>query len=224
MLQRSAPRTILMRHSFHDGFSDQVFAHLGSVQNASAVRCVVLVAAGTPPAAEARQVSLGADCVLRDPVRPDLLLAYLDRYQRNSRQRPAQPPTGPASTVAFAGGLLHRLERKLQHGGRTTPLTPREIELIELLVAATGGIVTYETLYDEILNRPFRGDTGNMRVLLGKLTASAAAVGLMVRDSVEVIPKAGYRYLANHTATRALRSRVARRQRGARIDGEITEK
>lgn len=208
LLQRSPPRTIVMRHTCRDGFSDQVLAHLGATPGPPLVRCIVLVAAGTPSVLEARQISLGADCVLRDPIRPDLLLAYLDRYQRDPP--PARAPAGSGATLTFAGGTLHRADRVLRHDRQSAPLTPREIELIELLTGTAGAVVSYETLYSEILNRPFRGDTSNMRVLLGKLTASAAAIGLAVRDCVEVIPKAGYRYRAVPPATRSRDARAFR--------------
>ena len=82
----------------------------------------------------------------------------------------------------------------MRRDDRTARLTPREVELVECLVATEGEIATYETLFSEILNRPFQGDTSNMRVLLGKLTDSAAGIGLAVRDWVDVIPKLGYRY------------------------------
>ena len=42
--------------------------------------------------------------------------------------------------------------------------------------------------------RRFRGDTSNLRVLLGKLTASAVSLGISLQKWVEVIPKLGYRY------------------------------
>jgi DNA-binding response OmpR family regulator len=194
LLQRSLPRTVLMRHSLSDGFSDQVLADLAAISCSPPTRSIVLLAAGTPSAIEARQINLGADCVLRDPIRTDTLMAYLAKYQHDSKQPQAKAKTSPAPTIPFAGGSFLRSERRLQHADRTAPLTPREIELIEHLVRARGKIVSYETLYSEILNRPFKGDTSNMRVLLGKLTASASLIGMSLRDWLEVIPKAGYRY------------------------------
>jgi DNA-binding response OmpR family regulator len=70
----------------------------------------------------------------------------------------------------------------------------REVELLEILVACPDKVVTYQTLYSEILGRHFRGETANMRVLLGKLTQSFATLGCALRDWIDVIPKGGYRY------------------------------
>ena len=194
LMQRNPPQTILVRHALSDGFSDQVLADLAATGRSFATRSIVIVTAGTSAATEARQIDLGADCVLRDPIRIDTLLAYLAKYRRDLKQAREGHRAAPASTVAFAGGTLHRAERMLEHRGRTVLLTPREIELIEHLVLSNGAIATYEALYSEILNRPFRGETSNMRVLLGKLTTSSAAIGLSARGWIEVIPKAGYRY------------------------------
>jgi DNA-binding response OmpR family regulator len=196
LMHRSPPRSLLMRHSLSDGFSDHLLADLAATDRSSTTRSIVLLAAGTSSTTEARQISLGADCVLRDPVRTDVLLAYLARYQRDPKAAPVKAGSVGATTIPFAGGTLHLSERRLQHAGSATPLTPREIELIETLLRAGGEIVSYETLYSEILNRPFHGDTSNMRVLLGKLAASAGSVGISLRSWLKVIPKAGYRYRA----------------------------
>ncbi len=193
-LRRCQPHALVVRHSLSDGFSDHVLAKLAASEFREVVRSLVLLAAGTPAAVEARQISLGADCTLRDPIRTEVLLAYLEKFQRDAKVSGFRRRSPPAATIPFAGGVLHRLDRELRHRGRATHLTPREIELVDCLVRAEGEIVTYETLFGEILNRPFQGDSNNMRVLLAKLAESATAVGLEVRDWVEVIPKAGYRY------------------------------
>jgi DNA-binding response OmpR family regulator len=194
LITRSPPRVILTRHVLHDGFSDQILATLHHSSPAAAPKLIVIGVAATTASAEARQLNLGADCVLRDPLRTEVLLAYLRKYQSKPAQdRSASDAAQPAS-LAFAGGSLSIADRKLHHGNRCVVLTPREIELVEVLLRFPGDVVTYETLYSEILNRPFRGDTSNLRVLLGKLNTSAQSVGLSIRLWVEVIPKAGYRY------------------------------
>jgi DNA-binding response OmpR family regulator len=192
LMRRSRPQVIVVRHTIADGFSDHLLMDLAASQRLPATRVIVLVGARVSTSTEARQITLGADCVLRDPVRLELLLAYLAKYQRDPRPAPVRPVS--VGLIHFAGGTLRLAERKLQRGSRSTLLTPREVELVDHLVAATGEVVSYETLYGEILRRPFTGDTSNMRVLLRKLANSAAAIGLPVRKWVEVIPKSGYRY------------------------------
>lgn len=194
MLARSQPRVVIMRHLLNDGYSDQLLAELSSPGAIPAPRTIVLCAAGTSPTTEARQLQVGADCVLRDPVRVEVLVAYVAKYSAD----PTPPMTGRVAahgpTLSFAGATLHLTDRTLRLQHSQVALTPREVELLELLVRCAGQVVTYEMLYSEILGRRFRGDTSNLRVLLGKLAASARPLGIKVRDWVEVIPKGGYRY------------------------------
>jgi len=194
LLQRQRPGVVLTRRRLGDGYSDDVIAALTAAGLAGAVNVVVLIGAGTPAAVEARQVTLGADCVQRDPVRPDVLAEYLAKYHRAGKH-PRRPASRPVERVLqFAGARVDPIERKIQAGSATGHLTPHEVALVESLVQAQGDVVTYETLYSEILGRRFRGDTSNMRVLLGKLASSARGVGVPLRQWVEVIPKLGYRY------------------------------
>ena len=192
-LLRVRPRIVLTRQRLGDGFSDDVIAALTGAEVSSA-RVVVLMGANAPSAVEARQVALGVDCVQRDPVRTDVLVEYLEKYRRV----PEPARHGTARIVlkpfAFAGATVDPVGRQLRRGNKASHLTPHEVDLVELLVQSEGGILTYETLYSEILGRRFRGDTSNMRVLLGKLTASARAAGIQFREWVEVVPKMGYRY------------------------------
>lgn len=84
----------------------------------------------------------------------------------------------------------------MTRASQTVALTPRELQLIELLTESRGTIVTYDTLYAEILDRRFDGDSGNLRVLLAQLVRRASTIGLALRDWIDVIPKAGYRLRA----------------------------
>lgn len=186
-IPRLRPRAVVVRHHLRDGTSDQLLAALGAVP----CPVFVLAPAGTTADAEARQITLGAAGVLREPVRLAVLLAHLERSESGPApaSRTAQTPT-----LTFAGGRLDPADHTLRHGRRAVRLAPREAQLAEILARAPGEVVSYDSLYAEILGRAFRGDTGNLRVLLGKLAATAARAGLRVRAWVEVIPKTGYRH------------------------------
>jgi DNA-binding response OmpR family regulator len=198
---RVRPKGLLTRHRLIDGYSDDILRAPDDFALTSAVRIIVLIAAGSPTDLEARQISLGADVVLRDPVRADVILAYLERFRAlagklnvgaNDAESPAASEKG---TLDFAGARLDVLNRNLHHKGKTTFLSPREVELMQLLAEMPGEVASYEMLYSELLQRKFRGETANMRVLLGKLCDSCATVGLPLRSWIQVIPKTGYRYL-----------------------------
>ncbi len=201
LLSRVRPRIVLTRRRLGDGFSDDVMAAIAAAGQSATVKVIVLVSASTPAAVEARQVALGADCVQRDPVRMDVLVEYLAKfYRRASRVGRGETRAAGPKSFLIAGALVDPLARQLQFGKKAVHLTPHEVALAELLAQSQGGLVAYEMLYSELLGRRFRGDTSNLRVLLGKLAKSAKAVGIALRESVEVIPKLGYRYHAARAA------------------------
>lgn len=192
-LRLDRPSVALIRQKLSDGYSEDAIAALRDGEDRGAVRVLVLVTAGTPAAHEARQLSLGADCVLRDPVRTEVLLEYLARFKSRRKSRRDTPASRPSS-IRFAGAQLQPLERYVEFDGKRVGLTPREVQLAELLVESGGEIATYTALYHEILGRRFRGDTSNLRVLFGKLDRSLRTIGITLRRYVEVVPKTGYRY------------------------------
>lgn len=196
ILARNQPRVVVMRHVLKDGYSDQLLSELSGLGDAAPPRTIVLCAAGTSASAEARQLQIGADCVLRDPVRIEVLVAYVAKYWTTPPRRSSSRRASMRNPIlSFAGATLHLTDRTLRLRRKEVNLTPREVELIDLLVRCAGQVVSYDMLYSEMLGRRFRGDTSNLRVLLGKLVASARLVGINVRDWVDVIPKGGYRYL-----------------------------
>ena len=188
------PKVVLSRHKLNDGYSEDVVAMLDRAGLRESTRVVVLTGPDLTSAQEARQIALGADVVLRDPVRIDVVTAYLGRFQESSIRPADQKRKRLAHSFSFAGATINLVERTLQNAEKTVSVTPREIELVQLLFEMRGEVATYDVLYGEVLGRRFRGDTSNMRVLLGKLGCSFRSVGLDFRTWVEVIPKTGYRY------------------------------
>jgi DNA-binding response OmpR family regulator len=191
LITRVSFKVVLARFQLQDGYSDDVIEALAAQKRVPAPKIIVLLTADATSSTEARQLLLGADSVQRDPVRSDVLLAYVEKYLRKS---PKLIPHGSAPQLQFSGATVNVLDRTLQYRERTVVLTPREVTLLELLAGAGDEVVTYESLYSEILGRRFRGDTSNMRVLLAKLSTSAAQVGFALRHCVDVIPKTGYRF------------------------------
>lgn len=201
-LRRHKPRVVVTRHRLDDGYSDDIVAALVSREQRPNTKLIVLLDAGVSSAVEVRQVGLGADCVLRNPIRTDVLIAYIGNYLK------ASPPFGSSTdhagedTIEFCDGTFAPVARTLRHGKNLVSLTPREAVLIELLTQFPGTVASYERMYGEILGRKYRGDTSNMRVLLGKLVASCRAIGMEIRPRIRVIPKTGYRYDAHGISVR----------------------
>jgi DNA-binding response OmpR family regulator len=196
LLRRIRPRVILTRHHLGVGHAEDVIAALNHAGPPAPTHIVVLLDADVPAPIEARHIAVGADLVQRDPIQPEVLVEYLEKYHHASRRFRLSSHRGAPlpKPVPFAGGLMYFNEHRLQFGAQTIRLSPREVTLIELLLQARGAMVTYDTLYSEILSRRFYGDTSNLRVLLGKLVRSAHRIGLPLRPWIEVIPKTGYHY------------------------------
>jgi DNA-binding response OmpR family regulator len=169
--------------------------------------------------AEARQIELGADCVMRDPVRIEVLMQYLEKFQRNGAESTILPssPEAPSYTVADVQVLPH--EQKLLYAGKSLHIAPQEVALLRMLARSPNKVVTYPALYEELLHRKFAGDTTNCRVLLGKVCASFKQLGVELKAHIQVIPKSGYLYsaaLSHAPAIKAPRPKIRQAQRVTR--------
>jgi DNA-binding response OmpR family regulator len=198
-LPHGTPKVLLVRHQLEDGYADDVIAACSTVL-ALPTKIIVLLSAAAAASTEVRLLEIGADCVQRDPIRPDVVLAYIAKYIRISSTARS---VNQSSDIQFAGASLDPLQRTLRLRDSIVSLTPREVALVEFLAESADRVVTYDSLYSEVLGQRFRGDTSNMRVLLGKLGSSLRPLGLVLQNHVEVIPKTGYRYhFSNRKGTR----------------------
>lgn len=203
LLHEATVKVVITRHRLVDAFSDDVLAALLASGQFPEAHVIVLLEAGSTSAQEVRQIELGASTILRDPVRTEVLVAYLKKYwsDHTTGRMHALHRLTPNGTFEFAGTTIIPRERRITRGTRSIRVTPREIALIKFLFEARGEVVTYQTLYTEMLGRRFRGDSANLRVLLGKLAGSYQALRVPLRRHIEVIPKTGYRYKATETAS-----------------------
>ena len=153
---------------------------------------IVLAPANFTIEKEARQIALGADCVLRDPVRIDVLAEYLARYRSLPSERAVGPV--PAASFEFGGAHVFPQEHRIKRNDVSIRATPQVIEFLRILSRSPGRVVSYQTLYAELLGRAFAGDTVNMRVLLGRTAVTLRRIGINLRELIHIIPKVGYQY------------------------------
>lgn len=205
LLRLAQPKVVLTRHKLADGYSDDVMAVLAAAKLSPTTAVIVLLGPGEASSQEARQVALGAESVHRDPVRTNVLVEYLDKYIARTKPSPAKAARSAQNQIIrFAGATFHPAERRVERAGKIIRLTPREVQLAELLFESPDQVISYTSLYHEILGTNFGGDTSTMRVLLGKLDASFRSIGLNFRSFIEVIPKTGYRFSPVRAARRPL--------------------
>lgn len=191
-LRKAPPRVVITRACLVDGYSDDVLAALSRSGCLPDTRVIVLAGADCTARQEARQLSLGADCVIKDPLRPGVLLEYAAKFLQTARRPPARE--AKSDHFMLAGAIVLPDQLQLRRGRRAVHVTPKEVELARLLAESAGRIVTYQLLYSELFNRAFPGDSANLRVLFGKLAGSFRKLGIGLRTMIRVTPKLGYCY------------------------------
>jgi DNA-binding response OmpR family regulator len=215
----------VVRHRLLDGYSDDVLADLKGLTVRACPRVIVLMTADRDAHTEARQVSLGADCVLHDPVRSEILFEYLAKY----RAQPGDPTlatSGSHVSFSIAGAEVHPHEHRMVRGDRARHLAPQEVALLRLLASAPNEVVPYAVLYGELFARRFDGDTSNCRVLLCKVLNSFKDLGIELKPYIQVIPKSGYLYspaavTSRKKAPRSRRQHPVRQSNGTASEGRI---
>ena len=217
LAEKIQPRAVVVRHRLLDGYSDDILACLKGLSATARPRVIVLMSADRTAQTEARQIALGADCVLHDPVRTEILLEYLARY-RVPAEIPATPSLKTRTSFSFAGAEVYPQEHRLVRGKQSLHLAPQEVALLSLLSNASGKVVPYPVLYCDLFGRRFEGDTANCRVLLGKVSASFNRLGIELKPFIQVIPKSGYLYSPKPAGTKPkqppLESRPKHRRSG----------
>lgn len=199
VVEKVRPRLVIVRQRLNDGYSDDVLSHLGNTRDPGPARVIVLAPADCSAKEETRHVSLGADHVFRDPVRVEVLMEMAARYRARSAS-PASSSPLPTPCYEFAGVQVFPHEHRLSRAGQEVRTTPRVIALVQILHQAAGQVVPYATLYPELFERRFEGDTSNCRVLLAKADAAFRGLGVNLREHIKVIPKSGYLYSADSVA------------------------
>jgi DNA-binding response OmpR family regulator len=129
-------------------------------------------------------LSIGADDYLPKPFAFAELVARIRALAR--RSQPARPP------VLMSGGIrLDTAQRVASRDGRRLELSPKELAVLELLLAADGAALSTEDLlvrgWDEFAD-PF----GNVV----KVTISRLRRKLGDPPAIETVPRAGYRISA----------------------------
>jgi DNA-binding response OmpR family regulator len=157
---------------------DQVCLRL--VAEGCRARVLMLTAAGT---IEDRVdgLSLGADDYLPKPFAFAELVARIRALAR--RANPARPP------ILARGDLrLDTAQRVARRGGRLLSLTPKELGVLEALLAADGAVVSAEELLARVWDEhadPFSS--------VVKVTISRLRTKLGDPPAIETVPTAGYR-------------------------------
>jgi DNA-binding response OmpR family regulator len=146
---------------------------------ATQARILMLTAAGTI-GDRVDGLNLGADDYLTKPFAFAELVARLRALARRS---PAAPP------VAVKGDLVFdRARRRVSRGGRPVPLTRKEMGILEVLLAADGGVVSAEELLERVWDENADPFTQTVTVTVARLRRKLGSP-----DLIETVIGSGYR-------------------------------
>jgi DNA-binding response OmpR family regulator len=126
-------------------------------------------------------LNLGADDYLPKPFDFDELVARIRALMR--RSQPAVPPV-----LSHRGVTLDTVRRRVTRDGEPILLTPKEFGVLELLLAAGGGVVSQETLLERVWDENADPFTNTVRVTLMTLRKKLGDPAL-----IETVRGVGYR-------------------------------
>ena len=125
-------------------------------------------------------LNLGADDYLTKPFAFAELVARLRALARRS---PSSPP------VAVKGDLVFdRARRRVSRGGRPIALTRKEMGILEVLLAADGGVVSAEELLERVWDENADPFTHTVTVTVARLRRKLGSP-----DLIETVIGSGYR-------------------------------
>jgi DNA-binding response OmpR family regulator len=142
---------------------------------------VLMLTASTGIEDRVAGLSLGADDYLPKPFAFAELVARIRALAR--RAQPALPP------VLTKGDLrLDPAQRVVQRAGRRLDLSSKEFAVLELLLAARGGVMSAEELLDRAWDEAADPFSGVVKVTISRLRRKLGAPPI-----IETVPGAGYR-------------------------------
>ena len=125
-------------------------------------------------------LNLGADDYLTKPFAFAELVARLRALARRS---PASPPVAVKHDLVF-----DRARRRVSRGGRPIPLTRKEMGILEVLLAADGGVVSAEELLERVWDENADPFTHTVTVTVARLRRKLGSP-----DLIETVIGSGYR-------------------------------
>ena len=128
----------------------------------------------------------GADDYL---VKPFRLAELLARVRAHLRRRVVAAPADPGDTTLRAGDItLDVAARRAWRGEREIELRPKEFDLLALLVAEAGRVVTRERLMREVWDTDWLGSTKTLDTHVLTLRGKVGA------DAITTLRGVGYRF------------------------------
>jgi two-component system, OmpR family, KDP operon response regulator KdpE len=159
-----------------------------SIREWSLMPILVLSAVGEETE-KIRALDAGADDYVTKPFAPGELIARLNAALR--RAGPAEEPS-----LSVDGLEVDLAGRRVRRDGEDIHLTPKEFDLLRVLVRNRGRLLTHRTLLGEVWGRAYEGDTHTLRVHIANLRRKIEADPQAPRY-IRTDPGVGYRFSAS---------------------------
>jgi two-component system KDP operon response regulator KdpE len=180
-----SPDLVILDLGLTDGDGKAVIGPLKAIRDVP----VIVLSARDQEEEKVAALDRGADDYIEKPFGIAELLARV----RTALRRAAPPATtGP---LVFGAVSIDPARRLVQREGAQVHLTPKEYDLLLLLVRHAGGVLSHRQLLTEVWGPAHREDVQYLRVAIGhlraKLEADPAEPRLIVTE-----PATGYRFAA----------------------------
>jgi two-component system KDP operon response regulator KdpE len=140
-------------------------------------------------------LELGADDYVTKPFGTAELLARLRALLRRS----AGPAADPVGRLAIGPLILDAVRHSVMVGGRPVDLTPREFEVLRVLLTHQGRLVTRGRLLRAVWGEAYQGEDHYVHVYVSQLRRKLAVADAegSLRDLIVTEPGVGYRVRAS---------------------------
>ena len=114
-------------------------------------------------------LEVGADDYIVKPFSSRELLARIKAHLRRERRR-GEPSVEPLPTPEVPAPVtLDPLQREARKDGELLDLTPREFDLLNVLISHKGQVLTREQLLEKVWSYDFEGESRVVNVTIGRL-------------------------------------------------------
>jgi len=127
---------------------------------------IIILSARDHEAEKIAALDLGADDYVEKPFAIGEFLARLRAALRH-----ASPDHAPAPRYQVEGLVVDLDHRKVTRDGETVKLTPKEFDLLSILVRHAGRVVTHRQILSSVWGPAHADDTQYLRVFVGQLRA-----------------------------------------------------
>lgn len=136
---------------------------------------ILMLTASQREADHVAGLELGADDFVTKPIEPAVLLARIRTQLRRANGARSAKQTVPVLSV---GAIRVDLGvREVQVEGQTVPFTSMEFEIVAMLAADAGGVVSREDLYTKVLKTEYDGIDRGLDVHVSRIRKKLADGG-----------------------------------------------